>query len=196
MNSSDPNLELKIHMLFNLGPICWSGIVTYVLIHLLTVACSDILLTTIIGVLETRVHVILVVVVIQTLHAAALPGFFRETLAGPLAVVAASSSPSAGLLATLRAVRVALWLAVVFRLAVAPRLLQAVWRRQVSHGQHALNGLLCAGRCRRLTGGTSIRNTQKHGHYTKERRGYSYTSSCRILRTTLVPHGPAPAYVA
>lgn len=40
--------------------------------------------------------------------------------------MAAAASSSAGLLAGLRAVRVALRLAIVFGLAVAPRLLQAV----------------------------------------------------------------------
>lgn len=68
---------------------------------------------------------ILVVIVIQALDAAAFPGFLRKALGGPLAVVAASDS-AAGLLAGLRAVRVALRLAIVFGLAVAPRLLQAV----------------------------------------------------------------------
>lgn len=82
---------------------------------------------TIIRVLETRVHVVLVVIVIQTLNTAAFPGFLREPFGGPLAVVAAAAaSSSAGLLARLRAVRVALRLAIVFGLAVAPRLLQAV----------------------------------------------------------------------
>lgn len=120
---------------------------------------------TIIWVLETGVHVILVVIVVQTLNTAAFPGFLREPFGGPLAVVAAAGS-SARLLAGLRAVRVALRLAIVFGLAVAPRLLQALWRRQVGHGQHALNGLLCAGRCRWLTVSTSIKNTQQHSHYT------------------------------
>lgn len=127
---------------------------------------SRLLALTIIWVLETSVHVILVVVVIQTLDAAAFPGFLREPFGGPLAVVAAAAGSSAGLLAGLRAVRVALRLATVFGLAVAPRLLQAVWRWQVGHGQHALNGLLCAGRCRWLTVSTSIKNTQQHSHYT------------------------------
>lgn len=68
---------------------------------------------------------ILVIIVVQTLNTAALPGFLREPFGGPLAVVAAAGS-SAGLLASLRAVRVALQLAIVFGLAVAPRLLQAV----------------------------------------------------------------------
>lgn len=64
---------------------------------------------------------ILVVVVVQALNAAAFPGFLGEPFGGPLAVVA-----GAGLLAALRPVRVALGLAVVLGLAVAPRLLQAV----------------------------------------------------------------------
>lgn len=68
---------------------------------------------------------ILVVIVVQTLNTAAFPGFLREPFAGPLAVVAAAGS-SARLLAGLCAVRVALRLAIVFGLAVAPRLLQAL----------------------------------------------------------------------
>ena len=74
---------------------------------------------------------VLVVVVVQTLNTAAFPGFLREPFGGPLAAVVAaaassSSSTSSGLLGGLHAVRVALRLAIVFGLAVAPRLLQAV----------------------------------------------------------------------
>ncbi len=87
---------------------------------------SHFLALTIIGVLETRVHMVLLVIVVQTLNAAAFPGFLREPFGGLLAIVAAAASSSAGLLAALSAVRVALRLAIVFGLAVAPWLLQAV----------------------------------------------------------------------
>lgn len=96
---------------------------------------------------------VLLVVVVQTLHAAALPGLLGEPLVGPLGVVAATraSSSSSSLLAALRTVRVAPLLAAVLGLAVAPGLLQTVGGRQVGHGQHALDGFLGAGRRRRLT---------------------------------------------
>lgn len=87
---------------------------------------------TVIGVLEAGVHVVLLVVVVQALHTAALPGFLREPLIGPFGVVVAtaartsSSTSSAALFAPRRSVRVAPLLAAVFGLAVAPRMLQAV----------------------------------------------------------------------
>lgn len=96
----------------------------------MTESSSDL---TVIGVLEASVHVVLLVVVVQALHAAALPGFLGKPLVGPLGVIVATttgSSPSpssaAALLAARRTVRVAPLLAAVLGLAVAPGLLQAV----------------------------------------------------------------------
>lgn len=62
------------------------------------------------------------VVVVQALDAAALPGFLGETFGWPFAVVATGGG-AAGLPAGLCAVRVAPGLAVVPGLAVAPGLL-------------------------------------------------------------------------
>lgn len=69
---------------------------------------------------------VLVVIVVLTFYTAAFPGFFTEVFGRPLHVAAAAAEAPAGLLASLRAVRVVLQLAAVFGLTVAPRLLQAL----------------------------------------------------------------------
>lgn len=100
--------------------------------------------------------ILVIVIIIQTLNAAAFPRFSRRSLVGLFAAVGApsdgaSGGPPAALLTDLQAEWVAFQLHIVFGLAVAPRLLQAVGRWKVGHWQHTLNGLLCTGRCRWLT---------------------------------------------
>lgn len=99
---------------------------------------------TIVWVLETGVHVVLVIVIIEhvaTVHAATFTWFFGRTFGWWTLAVAGCCRFFAGR----PAVRVALGLTVV------PCRLQASVRGlQVSHRQHALDGLLCTGGCRWL----------------------------------------------
>ncbi len=98
--------------------------------------------------------VLVIIKHVQTVHAAALLRLLGHAFGRSLAVTSCSGH-AALLLVGCAAVRV------VLCLAIAPGRLQTrVWWLQVSHGQHALDGLLCAGGCRWLTVSPSMRNTQ------------------------------------